>query len=94
MRKFLGAERDGTLRMAGEAAHHGSCRSGNPTLPATPGRTSIPPMSMPAKKLLEEALALPADALRRLDEVRSGKVKTIPAQQVAAELDALLRDAG
>lgn len=51
-------------------------------------------MSMPAKKLLEEALALPADALRRLDEVRSGKVKTIPAQQVAAELDALLRDAG
>lgn len=34
------------------------------------------------------------EALRRRDEVRSGKVKTVSAQQVAAELDELLRDAG
>ena len=35
-----------------------------------------------------------AEALRRRDEVRSGKVKTVSAQQVATELDELLRDAG
>ncbi len=76
---------------------------------------------IPVEKLLEEVLALPADAramladrlvesldplnddsvreawaneaLRRRDEVRSGKVKTVSAQQVADELDELLRDA-
>ncbi len=35
-----------------------------------------------------------AEALRRRDEMRSGKVRTVSAQQVAAEMDELLRDAG
>lgn len=35
-----------------------------------------------------------AEALRRRDEMRSGKVRTVSAQQVAAEMDELLCDAG
>lgn len=76
-------------------------------------------MSMPAEKLLEEVLALPADAramladrlaesldplndddvreawtaeaLRRRDEVRSGKVKTVSAEDSRARIEKLLR---
>jgi putative addiction module component (TIGR02574 family) len=38
---------------------------------------------------LEQAWA--AEAERRYEEIRSGRVQTIPAEQVMAELDELLR---